>query len=67
MNFDPILGEDNEVVCFVDDLGNEWTPDEVETYWGITGNYPTSYESDGGWFDADALASIGWGTDEDYQ
>jgi len=24
------------------------------------------YEEDGSWMDADALASAGWGTDEDY-
>ena len=24
------------------------------------------YEDDGDWMDADALASAGWGTDEDY-
>ena len=65
MNFEPILGEDNEIVAWSDDLGNEWTLDEAEAYWEISGNYPESYEPDA-WADADALTSIGWGTDEDY-
>ena len=29
-------------------------------------NREDSYEEDGDWMDGDALASIGWGTDEDY-
>lgn len=66
MNFDPIFGEDNEIIGWTDDLGNDWSVEEAETYWDITGDYPESYEPDDVWADADALASIGWGTDEDY-
>jgi hypothetical protein len=68
MNFEPIFGEDNETIGFVDDLGNEWTLEEADTYWAIAGGNPferTEFDPEG-WMDADALASAGWGTDEDY-
>lgn len=29
-------------------------------------DFDYEYEDDGDWMDADALASAGWGTDEDY-
>ena len=28
--------------------------------------WQNSHEQDGNWMDGDALASVGWGTDEDY-
>lgn len=40
MNFEPMLGENNEIIGFTDDLGNEWTIEEADTYWSITGNSP---------------------------
>lgn len=68
MNFDPIFGEDNEVIGYLDDMGNTWTVEEAADYFDMSGNYPYSPygEQDESWFDSDALASIGWGTDEDY-
>lgn len=45
MNFDPIFGEDHEIVGYLDDMGNEWTPSEVEEYYDITGNRPTPKEA----------------------
>lgn len=61
MNFEPIFGEDNEIAGYIDDMGVEWTVEDVQDYWDVSGNEP-----DESWFDADALASVGWGTDEDY-
>ena len=49
MNFDPIFGESNEIVSYVDDMGNEWSPSEVEEYYTITGNRPTAKESSMGY------------------
>lgn len=46
MNFEPLFGESNEIVSYVDDMGNEWTPSEVEEYYTITGNRPTTKESE---------------------
>lgn len=68
MNFEPIFGEDNEIIAFTDEMGNEWSLDEAHAYWEITGNSPYELvgEFDESWLDADALSSIGWGTDEDY-
>ena len=40
MNFDPIFGENHEIVGYLDDMGNEWSPSEVEEYYTITGNSP---------------------------
>jgi hypothetical protein len=68
MNFEPILGEDNEIVAWTDDLGNEWTLEEADAYFKIAGGNPferSEFDPEG-WMDADALASAGWGTDEDY-
>lgn len=42
MKFDPIFGEANEVIAYLDERGDEWTPAEVEEYWDVTGNYPTT-------------------------
>jgi hypothetical protein len=44
MNFDPIFGESNEIVSYLDDMGNEWSVSEVEEYYTITGNRPTKKE-----------------------
>lgn len=67
MNFDPIFGEDYEIVAYVDDFGTEWTLQEVEDYFTVTGNHPLDQDDfDPVWADADALTSIGWGDDEDY-
>lgn len=41
MNFEPLFGESNEIICYLDDMGNEWSQSEVEEYYSITGNYPT--------------------------
>jgi len=60
MNFDPIFGEDNEIIGYIDERGEHWSVEEVSDYFG------ESSEPDGDWMDADALASAGWGTDEDY-
>jgi hypothetical protein len=38
MNFDPIFGEDNEIICYIDDIGQEWSVSQVEEYFEITGN-----------------------------
>ena len=40
MNFDPIFGEDNEIIGYVDNVGQEWTVQEAEDYFTITGNRP---------------------------
>jgi len=61
MRFDPIFGEANEIVGYLDDMGNEWTVEQVEDYWDFSGNEP-----DGMWLDEDALNSVGWGSDESY-
>jgi hypothetical protein len=68
MIFEPVFGEDFEIVAYLDDLGNEWTVEETQEYWDVSGNSLESqdYEPDESWWDADALASAGWGTDEDY-
>ena len=49
MKFDPIFGEDNEIVAYLDDMGTEWTPAEVEEYYNVTGNFPIEKESDMGY------------------
>ena len=46
MKFDPIFGENHEIVSYLDEAGNEWTPSEVEEYFDITGNRPTPSESE---------------------
>jgi hypothetical protein len=68
MIFEPVFGESLEIVAYLDDMGNEWTVEDTQDYWDISGNYLESqdYEPDGSWWDADALTSIGWGVDEDY-
>ena len=40
MNFDPIFGEDNEIIGYTDNIGQEWTVSQVEEYFEITGNRP---------------------------
>ena len=40
MNFEPIFGEDNEIVGYLDNTGQEWTLAEAEDYFTITGNRP---------------------------
>lgn len=40
MNFDPIFGEDNEIIGYIDNIGQEWTVTQVEEYFEITGNRP---------------------------
>lgn len=40
MIFEPMFDENNEVIGFTDDLGNEWSLEEADTYWSITGNSP---------------------------
>lgn len=32
MNFEPLFGEDNEIIGYLDDRGDEWTLAEVEAY-----------------------------------
>lgn len=67
MNFEPVYGEDNSVIGFTDDFDNFWTLEEVDVYWSVTGTNPYERtETDESWFDSDALASAGFGTDEDY-
>jgi hypothetical protein len=61
MRFDPIFGEANQIAGYLDDMGNEWTVEQVEDYWDVSGNEP-----DGMWLDEDALNSVGWGVDESY-
>ena len=38
MRFDPIFGEGIEIVGYTDDLGNEWTVEETQDYWDVSGN-----------------------------
>jgi hypothetical protein len=38
--FDPIFGEDNEIIGYLDPIGQEWTIEEAEAYFTITGNRP---------------------------
>ena len=40
MNFEPLFGEDNEIIGYIDNIGNEWTVAEAADYFDITGNYP---------------------------
>lgn len=40
MTFDPIFGEDNEIIGYIAPNGAEWTVAEVEDYWNVTGNRP---------------------------
>jgi hypothetical protein len=40
MKFDPIFGEDNEIIGYIDNIGQEWSVIEVEEYFEITGNAP---------------------------
>lgn len=40
MNFDPLFGEDNEIIGYIDNIGQEWSVQEVEDYYTITGNRP---------------------------
>ena len=40
MTFDPIFGEDNEIIGYIDNIGQEWTTAQVEEYFEITGNRP---------------------------
>lgn len=57
----------NDVV--VSDELNTYNLDGVETgYWTDEDkeDFADSHEEDGDWMDGDALASAGWGTDEDY-
>jgi len=52
MNFEPVFGEDNEIIGWTDENDNEWTLEEADTYWSITGNSPydrTEQSSD--WID----------------
>ena len=52
-----------------DDLDNTYTLEGEETgYWTDEDkeDFADSHEEDGDWMDGDALASAGWGTDEDY-
>ena len=53
---DAILGEDNELIFLTDEDQREEDlfADSADDW------------SDESWMDADALASAGWGTDEDY-
>jgi len=44
MNFEPLFGENHEIVSYLDDAGNEWSVSEVEEYYTITGNRPTKNE-----------------------
>lgn len=46
MNFEPLFGESNEIISYLDEAGNEWTHSEVEEYYTITGNRPTTPESE---------------------
>jgi hypothetical protein len=40
MNFDPIFGENHEIISYLDDMGNEWSESEVVEYFEVTGNHP---------------------------
>lgn len=40
-----------------------WTDEDKEEF---AAEHEDSFEEDGDWMDGDALASAGWGTDEDY-
>jgi hypothetical protein len=40
MKFEPIFGEDNEIIGYTDNIGQEWTVIQVEEYFEITGNRP---------------------------
>ena len=53
---DAILGEDNELIFLTDDEQREEDlfADSADDW------------CDEAWMDADALASVGWGNDEDY-
>lgn len=67
MYFEPVLGENNEVIGFTDDMDNFWTIEEAAAYWEIAGGNPFERtEFNESWLDTDALSSAGWGTDEDY-
>lgn len=37
MNFEPLFGEDHEIVAYLDDNGEEWTVTEVEDYFSEQG------------------------------
>ena len=40
MNFEPVFGEDNEIIGWTDDLGNEWTLEEADADFEIAGGNP---------------------------
>lgn len=44
MNFEPLFGEDNEIVAYLDEMGTEWTTAEVADYYDVTGNFPVEKE-----------------------
>ena len=44
MNFEPLFGESNEIICYIDDMGTEWSISEVEEYYAVTGNTPEKKE-----------------------
>lgn len=44
MRFEPLFGEDNEIICYLDDMGTEWSQSEVEEYYAVTGNTPEKKE-----------------------
>lgn len=40
MNFEPLFGESNEIIGYLDEVGNEWSESEVVEYFEVTGNHP---------------------------
>ena len=40
MNFEPLFGEDNEIIGYIDNIGQEWSVTEAEEYFAHSGNRP---------------------------
>ena len=40
MNFEPLFGEDNEIIGYTDNTGQEWSVTEAEEYFSHSGNQP---------------------------
>lgn len=75
MNFDPIFGEDNEIIGYTDNIGQEWSVSEAEDYFSHSGNAPVATPTfDWDDFPADfgddpevpteSNYNLGWGTIE---
>lgn len=35
MNFEPIFGEENEIIGYLDEFGHEWSIKEVDEYYTV--------------------------------